>query len=174
MATPSPEHARPDRGRIANDACRTRRRRLQVLPAYPFAKAGLLRNRLPASLSAMPLPAFAFRPRAPAQPEEMFTRHLGDDVIITTVGSGQRLTPVSERFVVCDYFKSEMSEYDANYVFVQLQHLQHLLTMEDRATSIQIKLKDYDDSKAVVAALKQMFPGAASSSRPGKTNRARC
>ena len=42
-----------------------------------------------------------------------------------------------------DYFKSEMSEYDTNYVFVPLDILQHLRTMGDRVTSIQIKLKDY-------------------------------
>ena len=47
--------------------------------------------------------------------------------------------------MVVDYFKSEMSEYDANYVFVPLDYLQHLRTMEDRVTTIQIKLKDYDD-----------------------------
>src|SRR5262249_12574808 len=64
-----------------------------------------------------------------------------------------------DRFVVCDYFKSEMSEYDANYVFVPLDHLQKLRTMENRVTSIQIKLKDYDaDAKAVVDALGQLFP----------------
>ena len=81
----------------------------------------------------------------------------GDDVIVTTVG-GQKLMPVYDRFVLADYFKSEMSEYDSSYVFVPLEHLQRLRTMEDRVTSIQIKLKDYRDAKTVVRELQAMFP----------------
>src|SRR5262249_37834609 len=63
----------------------------------------------------------------------------GDDVIITTI-SGVKLQPVYARFAVCDYFRSEMSEYDSNYVFVPLAYLQKLRTMEDRVTNIQIRL----------------------------------
>lgn len=84
--------------------------------------------------------------------------HPGDDVIITTI-SGARLSPVFARFTVCDYFKSEMSEYDSNYVFVPLAYLQKLRTMEDRVTSIQIRLKDERDTEAVVARLQQLFGG---------------
>src|SRR5207244_742021 len=76
----------------------------------------------------------------------------GDEVVVTTV-SGQRLSPVFDSLVVCDYFKSEMSEYDSNYVFVPLEYLQRLRTMEGRVTSIQIKLKDYANSKKVVEEL---------------------
>jgi lipoprotein-releasing system permease protein len=83
--------------------------------------------------------------------------NLGEDVILTTV-SGVRLSPVEGRFVVCDYFKSEMSEYDANYVFVPLDYLQQLRTMENRASAIQIKLKDYREARLVVKALKDLFP----------------
>src|SRR5262249_50882113 len=79
----------------------------------------------------------------------------------TTV-SGQRLTPVYDSFVVVDYFKSEMSEYDSNLVFVPLDYLQHLRTMQNRVTSIQIKLRDYDqDSEGVVDRLKELFPATA-------------
>ncbi len=81
----------------------------------------------------------------------------GDSVVITTV-SGQRLVPVYDRFVVADYFESGLSEYDGNYVFVELSYLQHLRTMQDRVTSIQIRLKDYDkDAEQVVKALQVMF-----------------
>jgi lipoprotein-releasing system permease protein len=81
----------------------------------------------------------------------------GDDVILTTV-SGVRLTPVEARFVVSGYFKSEMSEYDANYVFVPRDYLAQLRTMENRATAIQIKLKDYREAKPVVDRLRELFP----------------
>lgn len=84
--------------------------------------------------------------------------HPGDEVIITTI-SGQKLSPVYDSFVVTDYFKSEMSEYDSNYVFVPLEHLQKMRTLEGRVTSIQIKLKNYNnDARNVVAALEQIFP----------------
>ena len=88
--------------------------------------------------------------------EEITTLPPGSEITLSTV-SGQRLTPVYDSFVVTDHFKSEMSEYDSGYVFVELSYLQHLRTMQGRVTSIQIKLKDYDrDSKAVVEQLRQL------------------
>jgi lipoprotein-releasing system permease protein len=72
--------------------------------------------------------------------------------------SGPRRAAVNDRFVVVDYFKSEMSEYDNNYVFVPLDYLQHLRTMQDRVTSIEIKLKDYGEADGVVKALAGLFP----------------
>lgn len=89
--------------------------------------------------------------------KDIYVLYPGDRVILTTV-SGQRLAPVYDSFVVVDYFKSEMSEYDGNYVFVALDYLQHLRTMPDRVTSIQVKLQDYRDAPAVVEALKELFP----------------
>jgi lipoprotein-releasing system permease protein len=83
----------------------------------------------------------------------------GDEIIVHTIsGGGERLTPVYSSVVVADYFKSEMSEYDSNYVYVPLDWLQHLRIMENRATSIQMMLKDYADSDQVVKALTEMFP----------------
>jgi lipoprotein-releasing system permease protein len=101
-----------------------------------------------------------FRDKDPDTGEYVDVRTLapGDDVIITTV-KGQGLKPVEARFVVTDYFRSEMSEYDAQYVFVPLEYLQQLRSMENRATSIQIRLKDYNEAKAVVAHLQALFKG---------------
>jgi lipoprotein-releasing system permease protein len=91
---------------------------------------------------------------------DVCTLDQGDEFTITTL-SGERLRPVNYRYVVSGYFKAEMSEQDANLVFVPLEHLQHLRTMGDRATSIQIGLRDYDrDSKAVVTRLREIFRGA--------------
>lgn len=81
----------------------------------------------------------------------------GDEVILVTV-SGERLNPVYDNVIVADFFKSEMSEYDSQYVFVPLDWLQHLRTMENRATTLQIKLKNYQDAPEVVSALAAMFP----------------
>ncbi len=90
--------------------------------------------------------------------KEFYFLNPGEEVIVTTV-SGDRLAPVQDVFLVVDYFKSEMSEYDQNCVFVPLKYLQELRTMEDRVTSIQIKLKNYDrDGEAVCGKLREMFP----------------
>jgi lipoprotein-releasing system permease protein len=81
----------------------------------------------------------------------------GDEVVLFTV-SGQKMSPVYDRVVVADFFKSEMSEYDSQYIFVPLDWLQRLRTMENRASSLQIKLKDYADASFVVNALREIFP----------------
>jgi lipoprotein-releasing system permease protein len=102
------------------------------------------------------------RPGAkPGEPNEYIrTLEPGDETVITTL-SGERLMPVNYRYTVSGYFKAEMSEQDANYVFVPLEHLQRLRTMGDRVTSIQITLKDYDrDAKIVVDRLGELFRGA--------------
>ncbi len=81
----------------------------------------------------------------------------GDDVVLTTITDGE-VRPVSYRYVVTDYYRSEMSEYDSQYVFVPIQHLQRLRNMGDRATAIQIRLKDFDrDAKFVKGRLQKLF-----------------
>src|SRR5262249_20096862 len=83
----------------------------------------------------------------------------GDEVVLLTA-SGAKLAPVTGRFTVVDFIKTEMSEYDGNYVFVALEWLQHLGTMHDRATGIQIRLKDNRDAIDVRNYLREMqqFP----------------
>jgi lipoprotein-releasing system permease protein len=52
-----------------------------------------------------------------------------------------------------------MSEYDQSFVYVPLEDLQRLRTMEGRCTAFQIKLRDYEhDKKAVTEELQKMFP----------------
>ena len=81
----------------------------------------------------------------------------GDEVMIYTL-SGEKLVPVYDNVAVADFIKTEMSEQDGHVVFVPIDWLQELRTMQDRATHIQIKLKDYADAKEVVATLRTMFP----------------
>ncbi len=81
----------------------------------------------------------------------------GDDVVLTTITDGE-VRPVRYRYVVSDYYRSEMSESDSQYVFVPLKHLQMLRNMGDRATEIQLRLKDYDrDHKLVEERLQKLF-----------------
>jgi lipoprotein-releasing system permease protein len=120
----------------------------------------------PPSTVKMPKGAFvgnliaSFKDKDPNDPKKLIDRYVlerGDAVRITTV-SGQHLKPAFDTFLVVDYFNSEMSEYDSNCVFVPLDYLQHMRTMQDRVTSIQIKLNDYSDAPEVVKHLKVLFP----------------
>jgi lipoprotein-releasing system permease protein len=98
--------------------------------------------------------------RVPATPKEeayeKTTLNTGDEIVLTTV-SGSKMKPVYDRFVVSGYIKTEMSEYDSNYIYVPLDHLQTLRGTKDHVTAIQIKLKDYADAPAVKSRLAQMF-----------------
>ncbi|QJW98099.1 ABC transporter permease [Frigoriglobus tundricola] len=71
----------------------------------------------------------------------------GDDVIVTTAG-GDELKPVWGSFYVTDYLRTEMSEYDQSFVYVPLDQLQRIRGMVGRATSFQVKLKNYEQNKA--------------------------
>lgn len=82
----------------------------------------------------------------------------GDNVVVTTAG-GDDLKPVWGSFIVTDYLKTEMSEYDQSFVYVPLDQLQKIRGMVGRATAFQIKLNDYDRDKAAVATeLRKLFP----------------
>ena len=84
----------------------------------------------------------------------------GDTVNILTVGAGKATPePVYSPFVVSDYFKSEMAEYDSNYVYVPLDYLQRLRAMDGRCTHVLIRLKDYEKAREVVNELRSLFPG---------------
>ena len=79
-------------------------------------------------------------------------------------------------FIVCDYFKSEMSEYDGSYVYVPLDYLQHLRGTEGRTNLIQIRLNHYDTQSAEVDrdTIQQLFPAYTCRWRPGRTSRGPC
>jgi lipoprotein-releasing system permease protein len=119
-------------------------------PSRPFVPQGIIIGNAIASIRLK-------QAHADTEVKDFYLLLPGDEATITTV-SGARLAPVSARFVVVDYIKTEMSEYDANYVFVPLDYLQQIRTMEDRVTSIQIRLKNYDDAEEVVKHLETLFP----------------
>ena len=91
----------------------------------------------------------------------------GEDVRFTTVTTG---TPDAARFAatVADVFKSGMSEYDSTLVFCNLEELQlarkMLSPLDEKdwrngaVTSLQIKLKDYNDAPLVAQKLLASLP----------------
>ncbi|CAN5193642.1 ABC transporter permease [soil metagenome] len=79
-------------------------------------------------------------------PIENTALEIGDLVTIATM-SADDMRPVYNTYVVVDYFKSEMSEYDSQFVYLPLEEIQRLRRMGQRANSLQIKLKnDIDKS----------------------------
>jgi lipoprotein-releasing system permease protein len=87
----------------------------------------------------------------------------GDDVTLLTYGaSGTK--PASATFVVADYFRAEMSEYDSSFVYVDIRDLQRIRGMGDHPSALQVKLKDdvSGDSERVrteiVPALQELLP----------------
>ncbi len=85
-------------------------------------------------------------------------RH-GDGIRLTTITIGQNMTPVYDDFVAIDFFKSGMSEYDANCIFIPLDQLQRLREMDNRATNILVKLKNQSDADDIVKAMAILFKG---------------
>ena len=88
----------------------------------------------------------------------------GDDVKLTTVSAGRPPEPRHFSATVVDTFKSGMSEYDSNLVFVNIDELQRVRGMIDPSTgnraitSIQIKLKPGANVDDVVDRLRAAFP----------------
>jgi lipoprotein-releasing system permease protein len=91
----------------------------------------------------------------------------GDEIRITMVsrmelegheGTRGQPRPVLATFVVTDVFKCDMAEIDAHTIYVDLHDLQRLRTMTNRATAIQLKLRDYSrDSQEVLDTLRGQF-----------------
>jgi lipoprotein-releasing system permease protein len=78
------------------------------------------------------------------KPGEMVDRPVllpGDEIFIATVGA-TGTKPVSATFIVTDYLKTEMSEYDDRLVYVPLEDLQRIRGMDNRVNAIQVKLNE--------------------------------
>lgn len=91
---------------------------------------------------------------------------VGDDVQLSTVGSGRPPEAIHFSATVVDYFKCGMSEYDNSLIFCNLDYLQKQRVMIDpqtgltSVTSVQIKLKESADPAVVVGLLRGEFePG---------------
>ena len=90
--------------------------------------------------------------------EDIAVLNPGDVINILTIGAGKdHVEPVSSPFVVADMIKTDMTEYDSKFVYVDLAYLQQLRGMNDRVTHLQIKLKDYSKAAFVVQALRDIL-----------------
>ena len=87
----------------------------------------------------------------------------GDEIFIMTIGANGT-KPVSATFVIADFFKSEMSEYDSTFVYVPVEDLQRIRGMDNRVNAVQIRLKpgsrgdDRFVHKTFVPAMQEIVP----------------
>jgi lipoprotein-releasing system permease protein len=96
--------------------------------------------------------------RDPVLREDRVVVPLGYPVRLVVPGSGQRPLPRFARFVVVNYFKSGMSEYDQTNCYVDLKDLQRIRGLDGRATAMHLRLKDYRQAPEVVRKLRELFP----------------
>lgn len=89
--------------------------------------------------------------------EDVFVMQPGDSITVLTL-SAEGMQPVWDDFIVCDFIKTEMSEFDAMTVYVPLDYLQHLRTMEGRVNTLQIRLHDESQLDQVAHILRNIFP----------------
>jgi lipoprotein-releasing system permease protein len=89
----------------------------------------------------------------------------GDDVQVTVPTAGSPPKPSSDTFTIVDLYESQMTEYDANFIFMPLAKLQEMRGMIDpqsgrrHVTAIQIKLHDEGQAQHVRDLLREAFPG---------------
>jgi lipoprotein-releasing system permease protein len=81
------------------------------------------------------------------------------DDIISIDGAPRSQTVHTADFIVSDLFRSDMQDYDRMTIFVDIHTLQQLQTMQNMATSLHLKLRDFDrDAESCLADLKELFP----------------
>jgi lipoprotein-releasing system permease protein len=109
------------------------------------------------------LASYRDRTAKPGEVRDIYMLAPGDMADITTVSGlgGEddgRLSGVRDHIILTGYYKSDMSESDSGLVFVPLDYLQTVRGMQDRATSILIRLTDYSHAEYVRDELRKMFP----------------
>lgn len=86
----------------------------------------------------------------------------GHEISLTLLGSttpegyngpSRRLRPTMAKFVVTDLFRCEMAEIDSMVVFIDLKDMQTLRAMGNHATTLHLKLKDFEKDAAEVVKL---------------------
>lgn len=106
---------------------------------------------------------FLYEDHETGESKTMRMQQPGDDVMISTVKAG-RPEPCRFHATIVDVLKTGMSENDSSLVFCNLEELQRARGMIDpetgigAITSIQIKLKSYDNAAEVVKRLQAALP----------------
>ena len=138
-------------------------RPLPPVPLPPPVLSPDAAPRLPGAILGYSMGHFSYTDPETNKTEERAILMPGDEIFIATVGaSGTK--PVSATFIVADFFKSEMSEYDSSFVYVPLEDLQRIRGMDNRVNAVQIRLKDgvRNDDRFVhrefVPALQELMP----------------
>ncbi len=85
--------------------------------------------------------------------------HIGDEIVVLTQGYDGALGNMKLR--ITGTVKTGMQEFDGYAVFIGLETLQELITMEDKVSLVAIALHDIDDVNAVTEDLNSSIDTAA-------------
>jgi len=80
----------------------------------------------------------------------------GDAITLSVAdnsGAGARFMPRSARFRVSRIFRTNFSEYDSEWVFLDRQELRRLARLPGQANVIEVRLASLDDTEAAAAAI---------------------
>jgi lipoprotein-releasing system permease protein len=78
----------------------------------------------------------------------------GDSIALSVADAeGGRLAPRTERFTVSRIFRTNFSEYDTEWVFMDREELRRLSRMPGQANVIEIRLDTTKDTEAATAAI---------------------
>ena len=110
------------------------------------------------------LVSYPYQNRKTGKVETAMMVQPGYDVQLSSVTKGRPPAPAHVSATVVDIFKSGMSEYDSNLVFMNLEELQRIRGMIDPVdgtrdiTAVHIRLKNYADAGLVMDRLRDAFP----------------
>ncbi len=94
----------------------------------------------------------------PGTSKDIFLAPRGSKIVLTFPSTGRTIEPRRDDFTVVSYFKSGMSEYDSQFVYVPIDRLQFLRGMGDGQTAgavnqIQVKVTPGTDLDVLAADL---------------------
>lgn len=133
-------------------------------PALPVpGGAGEPEVRLPGAILGFSLGHYRYTDEKTGEQSDRAVLEPGDDFTLLTYGA-TGTKAANATFFVTDYFRSDMSEYDSSFVYVDIRDLQRIRGMDDHPSALQVKLTDEvrADSvrihKEIVPELQKLLP----------------
>lgn len=86
---------------------------------------------------------------------------IGDDVVLASLKSKKRtliLQPKYRKFMVTGIFETGLNEYDASLAYISLAEAQDLFKMENLVSGIQVRVKDFYDSRNIAEKIEEKLP----------------
>jgi lipoprotein-releasing system permease protein len=156
---PAPAPAQPDANQVELPALpgvpSKPQKKLEDLP--PIDPTPFVQNKPHGIIMGSALASYREPAKDGVEAHDEFVLNRGDSVTIYTLGC-EEFEPIWDEFVICDFIQTGMSDFDSSTVFVSLDRLQRLRTMNGRSNTLQMRLKDPNEIKYVKEMLQKIFP----------------